>query len=151
VATAGTNHTVVVWEIFPEPQGRRRFELRGHQGPVYGLAFSPDGEWLASAGWDQAVVVWNLRNGIKIRDFPAAHEEGVWGIDFACCGKVLSTAGQDGVAKVWDAETGAELARFTRHRGTVHVARFVPDGSFLLTGGRDGTARIWPIQKPGKK
>jgi WD40 repeat protein len=33
-----------------------------HAGWVSGLAFSPDGQWLASSGWDSRVVLWKVRD-----------------------------------------------------------------------------------------
>ena len=60
-------------------------------------------------------------------------------------------AGQEGQVKVWNADTGELLAKFTRHKGAVHVARFFPDGSALVTGGRDGNALVWTTEKTEKK
>ncbi len=35
----------------------------GHNGSVQALAFSPDGGWLASGGYDRVIIVWNLSSG----------------------------------------------------------------------------------------
>ena len=150
VASAGSDQTIKVWDILPEPKGRLRLPLTGHKGPVYGLSFSPDGGWLASAGWDHSVILWDMKDGSQYKQIQAAHDEGVWAVDFSCCSKVIATAGQDGVVKLWDAEQGTELARFTRHKGSVHSVRFTADGNYLLSGGRDGTARLWRIERPVK-
>jgi WD40 repeat protein len=145
VASAGSDHRVVIWEVVPS--GRQRIALSRHKGPVYTLSFSPDGEWLASAGWDQSVILSDLKDGSIAREMLNAHEEGIGSIDFACCGKVIATAGHDGLIKLWDAETGNELATFAGHKGMAHVVRFTPNASALITGGRDGTALIWPSHR----
>jgi WD40 repeat protein len=49
--------TVRLWEA---QTGQEMAVLRGHSGPVIGLVFVPGGPYLATAGWDQVVKVWDL-------------------------------------------------------------------------------------------
>jgi WD40 repeat protein len=43
--------------------------LRGHEGPVSVLAFSPDGHWLATGSLDQTVRLWNVTHPLaKLED-----------------------------------------------------------------------------------
>src|SRR5262249_17989304 len=62
LATAGEENTVKIWDV---QTGRELLPLRGHNGEVYTLAFSPDaeGRWVASAGEDSAVKVWDSHTG----------------------------------------------------------------------------------------
>jgi len=140
LASAHVDGTVVLWDF---TTNRRRSTLSGHSGPINGISFSPDGTRLATAGWDQKVIVWNLQTGTKQRTLENAHEEGVWSVEFAPCGRVLATVGLDGKTKLWDTETGKLLKTYGRHKGTVYTARFSQDGKDFATGGRDGTVRIW--------
>ncbi len=41
--------------------------LLGHTGQVMSLKFSPDGRWLASAGWDGSVRIWDVHAGAEVR------------------------------------------------------------------------------------
>ena len=39
--------------------------MKGHVNCVYGLAFSPDGRWLASASWDRSIRLWDSTRPAK--------------------------------------------------------------------------------------
>jgi WD40 repeat protein len=58
LASAGVDTTVKVWDA---EGGKEALTLRGHTGPVHGMAFSPDGKRLASASGDGTVKVWDSR------------------------------------------------------------------------------------------
>jgi uncharacterized protein YjbI with pentapeptide repeats/WD40 repeat protein/tetratricopeptide (TPR) repeat protein len=70
------------------------------------VAFSPDGVWLATAGYD-AVGVWSAETGAPL--FLAGHPQGVDAVDWSPDGLLLVTGGSDGRFRVWDVGTGAEL------------------------------------------
>ena len=72
---------------------------------VNSLAFSPDGERLASAGGDGAVKVWNSKTG-KVIQTLNAHPDFVSSVAFHPDGKHLASVGADQQVKVWDLTTG---------------------------------------------
>src|SRR5262249_3108055 len=80
--------------------------LPGHTDKVHAVAFSRDGQRLASAGADGTVRFWDLADGRELLRFKA-HAGAVNGLAFSPDGQRLATAGGDRTAKVWEAETGA--------------------------------------------
>jgi WD40 repeat protein len=48
-------------------EGQQLAEFKGHQGPVYALAFSPDGQWLATGGQDSSLRLWDLTGQERTR------------------------------------------------------------------------------------
>ncbi len=117
---------------------------------VNGVAFSPDGERLASAGGDGAVKIWNSRTGKVIRQFPA-HDKGACSVAFHPDGLHLASAGADGLVKVWDLATERVVFRgpcdALRKFGAAYTVAFRPPDGRQLAAGSEGAVIIWDWKK----
>ena len=138
-----------------QPRRRARaFAWRGHAldgpaGPVYGLAFSPDGSRLAAGSADGNAWLWEVRQP----GAPARHlRQGsiVYGVAFSRDGSLLATGSADGLVQLWDLGTG-RAQRIVRHSSTVWQVAFSTDAATLASSSSDRTAILSPLGSPGRR
>lgn len=119
----------------------------GHTGKINAVAFSPDNKFLASAGEDKMVHVWNTKNGkilLKIESTDA-----VKAVAFSPDGKVIATAGDAGVG-FREAQTGKEIEFFDDEDEARNIygatsVMFSPDGT-LVAAGSDEEVVVWEFE-----
>jgi len=118
--------------------------LAGHQAEVTALAFSPNGQRLASAGMDGLAVIWNVPDGQAL--FRCSQDLGVLSsVAFSPDGGLVALGGADAEIALWQPETEGRLRRLRGHSGEVTGVTFTPDGKTLISGSRDGTLRWWDV------
>jgi WD40 repeat protein len=111
-----------------------------HLALVESLAFSPDGKFLASGGY-QEVIIWDVQTG-AVRHKLTGFADRVVALAFSAKGNLLATGGgppsEDGEVKVFDASTGKLVVELkSPHSDTVYGVCFSPDGKMLATCGAD--------------
>jgi WD40 repeat protein/tRNA A-37 threonylcarbamoyl transferase component Bud32 len=127
-----------------------RLTLRGHRNAIEGLAFSPDGRFLASSGGSgnrdapNEVKVWEFATGRAVATFRGHKGGGPGRIAFSPDGKKIASTGSDGV-RVWDPGTGKEECSFTLQGGDDPGAvAFSPDGAHLALA-QSMAVTVWDV------
>jgi WD40 repeat protein len=116
--------------------------LQGHTSVVTDLAFSPDGQRLASASYDYTIKLWDAATGREIRTLKG-HSLPVTSVAFSPDGQRLASASWDETIKLWDAATGHEIRTLKGHTNFVLSVAFSPDGQRLASASEDRTVKIW--------
>ncbi|MBI5760738.1 MAG: hypothetical protein HZA46_19640 [Planctomycetales bacterium] len=121
---------------------RRSSVLAGHTGVVNCVAFSPDGQRLASASTDRTVKLWDMTTGQEIQSLKG-HTSDVMSVAFSPDGQRLASASRDKTVKVWNANTGDELLTLSGHTGGVMGVAFGLGGQRVASASTDQTVKVW--------
>jgi WD40 repeat protein len=111
--------------------------FKGHTKQVADVAFSPDGNRLASASHDGTARIWETSTG-KLLHALEGHESLVDGVAFSPDGKWVASAGWDAAVRLWDVATGKEVRKFVAgdpDNDSVRSVAFVPASKKLIAVG----------------
>ncbi|MBX3747113.1 MAG: protein kinase [Verrucomicrobiae bacterium] len=118
---------------------------------AHGLAFSPDGRWLAIAagqrygdGIPGEVRIWDTSNW-QLRLTLAGVRDWLTRVKFSPDGKWVAASGSGGFVKVWEAATGREVFELPGLSGIVFGLCFSPDGQAMAAGDSWGMIRLWEV------
>ena len=148
LASAGGNNEDFAIRLWDVAGGQSILKLDGHTGIVWGLAFSPDGQMLASVSSDATAKIWDWRNGTLIQslDFPAE----VVSVSFSPDGRILAVGGVDEPqgdiqnAAIWTFSVSSwqPLLKFPEY-WNIEAMVYSPDGRWLIGGGTSRNVKVW--------
>jgi len=110
---------------------------------IQSLAFSPDGELLASGGF-RTIKLWRKPKNVKKFDL-AALEGPARSIAVSADGKFAAVGEETGKIKIIDLATGQIAKTLAGHTGPVTGVTFSADASKLVSGSQDKTFRVWNL------
>lgn len=174
VVTASQDGFAIVWRL-DRPAGaadEKAPPFRGHEGPVYTAAFSPDGRRVVTGGYDKRVLIWNpeqlhefefervifnesLPPERQAESLPVApprfialegHLAAVRSVAFDRSGERIVSGGHDNTVRLWDAATGRRLKTLRGHGSWVRACQFGVDGKSVFSAGYDHQVKRWDVE-----
>ncbi|WP_051796430.1 trypsin-like peptidase domain-containing protein [Streptomyces sp. NRRL S-87] len=115
--------------------------LTGHTAEVSSVAFSPDGQTVASGSYDTTVRLRDMGTG-KVRATLNSIDE-VAAVRFSPDGSTLAVGGGGGAVRLWNAATGKMRTILSGHTSEVQSVAFSPDSRTIATASSDTTVRLW--------
>jgi hypothetical protein len=149
LATGSKKKTARIWDastggelIWVNPATGQQEREISHKGAVWTVAFSRDGNRLATGSDDKTARIWDMAT--RRQQFQVTHAGAVLAVAFNRDGTRLATGSDDKTARVWYTTTGNQQFQVT-HARAVQAVAFSPDGTRLATGSMDTIARISDI------
>ena len=150
VAAAGEPGLVGNIRIWNVTQGNLVREIQGHRDSIYSARLSPDGNMLATAGYDRLIKLWDTSTGQELRTLKG-HNGAVFELSFRRDGKVLASASADRTVKLWDVATGQRLDTLNQATKELYTVVFSPDGTRVAAGGVDHRIRVWEVSPSARE
>lgn len=135
---------LLVWEWQSESYV---FKQQGHFNNMAALAYSPDGQYIATGGDDGKVKVWNMTSGLCFVTF-TEHTSSVTNVTFTSRGFVIVSASLDGTVRAFDLHRYRNFRTFTSPRPAQFSSLAVdPSGDLVSAGAQDSfEVFIWSMQ-----
>ena len=128
-------------KIFSTKTGELQHKIKKHTDWVTVVAFSPNGQMLASADRNGGISLWDPDNAQELFTL-SGHKSAVTALSWRGDSKLLASSSEDGTVKLWEMQEGKQAKSWTAHGSGALCVNYSQDGQ-LVTCGRDKAVILW--------
>jgi WD40 repeat protein len=140
LSTGDRDGAVCLWDL-----GTKKQVFDAIDVGVYAVAFDPQGKYLAGAGLDEAVYVWDVETQETVFAL-GGHQDKINAVAFSPDGSYLVSGSDDATIRVWDVLSGRPVVA-REFDSPVQSVAFSPDGKFLFCGNGNTTCYQIELKK----
>jgi WD40 repeat protein len=144
LVAAAENQIIQVWKL---DAWEGIALLRGHEGDIKQMAFSPDGTKLVTGSTDATARIWDISSGaqlVVLKNYAGRS------IGISSDGRMLAAGLFSNAVYVASMENGARLMIVEEHTQPVTMLSFSPAGRFLLSADQSGLVLFWRVEVDGQ-
>ncbi|MDF5713756.1 MAG: NB-ARC domain-containing protein [Rhizonema sp. NSF051] len=113
-------------------------------GGIISLAFTPDGERLATGDADGKLRLWRVADGKQLMTLQG-HGSWVWSVSFSPDGQQIVSGSEDSAICLWNVASGQCLKTLQGKTNGVRSVSFSPDGQQIASSSEDSTICLWDV------
>jgi WD40 repeat protein len=118
--------------------------LGTHGNHVYSVSFSPDGKYLASAGADNIIKIWDVAGQKEFKQLKGP-TDAVTGAVFTADNANVVSIGFDRLIRIWNVASGMETKKLGPTADDLYGIALSRDGKALATSGYGGNLTVWNL------
>ncbi|AHJ28741.1 serine/threonine protein kinase [Nodularia spumigena CS-584] len=118
--------------------------LSEHFDSVSSVAYSRDGQTLASGSWDKTIKIWDVTTGNLLQTL-TGHSNSINSVAYSHDGQTLASGSWDKTIKIWNVTTGNLVQTLTGHSENIWCVAYSPDGQTLASASVDRTIKLWDV------
>ncbi len=145
IISGGEDRKIRIWDTRPDGPNEPKMIIPERTDWIWSVAFSPDGQKLATGSDDKIVRIWDFETHKCLQELEG-HRNWIRSVAFSPDGEQLASGSDGHTVRLWNVQTGKCIKTLREHTDRVRSVAFSPDGQQLASASDDKTIKIWNVQ-----